>query len=58
VIAIGEVTDREHVVTLLVDLLLLFGDVELAEEVERDDRVDVDDDGQQHHGEHELVSIL
>ena len=48
------VTHREHVVALLVDLFLLLGDVELPEEVEGDDGVDVDDDGEQPHGEHEL----
>ena len=47
---------REHVVTLLVNFFLLFRDVKLPEEVEGDDRVDVDDDGQQHHGEDQLKS--
>ncbi len=42
---------------LLVDFLLLFRDVELPEEVEGDDGVDVDDDGQQHDSQHELESI-
>ena len=51
------VTHREHVVALLVDLLLLLGNVELPEEVEGDDGVDVDDDGEQPHGEHELQEI-
>ena len=49
---------REHVVTLLVDFLLLLGDVELPEEVERDDGVDVDDDGEQSDREHELLAVV
>ena len=51
-------TDREHVVALLVDLLLLLGDVELPEEVEGDDGVDVDDDGEQPDREHELLAVV
>ena len=51
------VTHCEHVVALLVDLFLLLGDVELPEEVEGDDGVDVDDDGEQPHGEHELREV-
>ena len=49
---------REHVMTLLVDFLFLLRDVELPEEVERDDGVDVDDDGQQHHGQDELLAVV
>ena len=44
--------------TLLVHFLLLFGDVKLPEEVERDDGVDVDDDGQQHDGQYELLAVV
>ena len=51
------VTHCEHVVALLVDLFLLLGDIELPEEVEGDDGVDVDDDGEQPHGEHELKKV-
>ena len=51
------VTHCEHVVALLVDLFLLLGDVELPEEVEGDDGVDVDDDGEQPHREHELKEV-
>ena len=49
---------REHVVALLVDFLLLLGDVELPEEVEGDDGVDVYDDGEQPDGEHELLAVV
>ena len=43
---------------LLVDLLLLLRDVELAEEVERDHGVDVDDNGQEHDGQDELFAVV
>lgn len=48
--------DCEHVVALLGLVLLLH--VELAEEVEGDDGVDVDDDGEQHDGEDELLAVV
>ena len=44
--------------TLLVDFFLFLGDVELPEEVERDHGVDVDDDGEEHDGEHELLAVV
>ena len=47
-------SDREHVVALLVDDIVLFGHVELPEEVEGDDGVEVHRDGQQHHGQDQL----
>ena len=56
-----EVEDEacEHVVTLGVGLaLLLFRHVELAEEVEGDDRVHVADDGQQANSEDELLPVV
>ena len=56
-----EVEDKacEHVVALGVRLaLLLLRHVELAEEVEGDDRVHVADDGQQADGEDELLPVV
>lgn len=44
--------------TVLVDLIVLLLHVELAEEVERDHRVDVHDDRQQHHRQHQLETIM
>ena len=51
-------THRQHVVALLVDFFLFLGDVELPEEVERDHCVDVDDDGEEHDREHELLAVV
>ena len=48
------VAHRQHVVTLVVGFTVLALVVELAEEVERDDGVDVDDDARQHHGHQQL----
>lgn len=36
---------RQHVVTFLVHIIVLFLDVKLAEEIEGNDRVKVDDNG-------------
>ena len=46
----------KHVVTFPVDFVFFLLDVEFTEEVEGDDGVDVDDDGQQHDSQHELES--
>jgi len=48
----------QHVVTLPVDVVVFLLDVELAEEVEGDDRVDVHDDGQQHERQDELLAVV
>ena len=44
--------------TLPVDVVVFLLDVELAEEVEGDDRVDVHDDGQQHERQDELLAVV
>ena len=48
----------EHVVTFLVDFVFFLLDVKFTEEVEGDDGVDVDDDGQQHDGQDELLAVV
>merc|ERR1712071_255567 len=48
----------QHVVTFAVDVVVLLLDVELAEEVEGNDGVDVHDDGEQHEGQHQLLSVV
>lgn len=50
----GAFTDRQHVVALLVNNIILFWHVEFPEEVEGDDSVTVHDNRQQHAGEDEL----
>lgn len=47
-------THRQHVVTVPVDFIVFFLHVKLSEEVERYHRVDVHDDSQQHHRQHQL----
>lgn len=47
-------TDRQHIVTLLVNFVILLRDIELSEEVEGDDSVAVYDDCQQHAGQDQL----
>ena len=42
----------------LVDGFVLLRDVKLPEEVEGNDGVDVDDDGQEHHGQDELLAVV
>lgn len=42
----------------LVDLLFLFGDIEASEEIESNHRVNVHNDGQEHHGENQLLAIV
>ena len=44
--------------TFLIDLLFLLRDVKLPEEIKGDDRVDVDEDGQQHDGQNQLLSVV
>ena len=51
-------TDREHVVTLLVNSVFFFGHVELPEEVEGDDGVNVDDNGKEHDRQDELLPVV
>jgi hypothetical protein len=47
-----------HVVTFLVHFIVFPADVELPEEVEGDYGVDVDDDGEQHDCQHQLLSVV
>uniref|UniRef100_A0A182MG07 C2H2-type domain-containing protein n=1 Tax=Anopheles culicifacies TaxID=139723 RepID=A0A182MG07_9DIPT len=51
---------RGHVVTLAITLLtiVILLHVELAEEVKRNDRVDVHDDRQQHHRQYQLLAVV
>lgn len=44
--------------TLLINFLVLLLHVELSEEVERYDRVNVHDDGQQHDSQHQLLAVV
>lgn len=48
----------QHVMTLAVDVVVLLLDVELAEEVEGDNRINVHNDGQQHDSEEELLAVV
>lgn len=48
----------QHVVTLFIDVVILLLDIELSEKVEGDDRVDVDDDGQEHDSQHKLLAVV
>ena len=49
---------RQHVVAFLIDFLFLLGYVKLAEKVESDDGVNVDDDSEQHDGQNELFAVV
>lgn len=48
----------QHVMTLLIDHFILLRDVELPEEVEGDDGVEVDSDGQQHARQDQLFAVV
>jgi hypothetical protein len=45
-------------VTFLIHFIVFSADVELSEEVEGDYGVDVDDDGEQHDCQHQLLSVM
>ena len=40
----------KHVMTFLIHFLLLFGNVKFSKEIERDNGVDVNHDGEEHDG--------
>lgn len=48
----------QHVVAFAINVVILFLDVKLAEEVEGDDRVDVHYDSQQHDRQEQLLSVV
>ena len=50
---------REHVMTFLICFLsFLLKDIKLSEEIECYNSVDVDNDGQQENGQHELLAVV
>ena len=50
---------REHVMTFLICFLsFLLKYIKLSEEIEGYDCVDVDNDGQQENGQHELLAVV
>ena len=51
-------THSEHVVTFLIHFVVFFWNVELSEKVESHHRVEVDNDGQQHDGEGQLLAVV
>jgi len=44
--------------TFFLHLIILFLNVELSEKVERNNSVDIDNNGEEHYGEHELESEM
>lgn len=48
----------QHVVTLAVDVVVLFLHVELAEEVEGNNRVDIHDNCQEHDSQEQLFAVV